>query len=91
MHLISDKLKQENESLRSENLTLKQRYTTMKNVILDYDMQAIDQDNEEQVIYFSNKLVLSWATDDRKLVIETSFTNRTAVWWRIDEIHIRVV
>jgi len=59
-------MKYENEHLRMENFTLSGKVELMKNLMMEFDIQRLEDDNEDKVIYQFNKLVLNRAIADWK-------------------------
>lgn len=51
-----------------ENFTLGSKVELMKNLMMEFDTQRLDDDNEDKVIYHFNKLVFIRAIADRELL-----------------------
>lgn len=62
--IIQEKLKYENEHLRIENLTLSSKVELMKQIMMEFDTQRLEDDLEDKVNCSFNKLVFIRAIAD---------------------------
>ena len=52
--ILNEKLKQENEEVRGENKQLNERITKMTKVMVEYDIEAIEQETDDNVNLLPN-------------------------------------
>lgn len=78
--LMTERLRYENEHLRLENMTLSSKVELMKQIMMEFDTQRLEEEQEDKVISSFNKLVLIRAIADRESVTLES-TQDPPFWW----------
>jgi hypothetical protein len=81
LYVLQEKLRNENDHFRSENLILSSKVELMKSIMLEFDVQRLEDDQEEQVIYQVNELVPIRAIDDREPPTQELASDLRFLWY----------